>query len=605
MNETMAPTEPSNEFKRRHNRTKQLSRRKRDNGFGGGFGDKSKTGNGAGIGGGNGNPSNNNNGINEGDNGRGGRGNDKAPEAPFSSLLPVVSSIFQVPTSSSITQTSSTAVTNLPTTVVTSTSAATESQRISTAPVSSSTSISSPSPVTTSSTTPVSMTRLAQFCGLANTEQTLQSTISPSVATAASITAYTSLPDTSTQSRDGVNTDGAYPSAAPTRTQNEYSSTAATAFAKTAPPSATTSSFGFHSRPNDHHGGKHEGLSPTLGHVLIAFGAIGAFVIFLALVFFISRMKKVDLLSKARGQHFSKGGARGWYGWREKGIDYTADGSPPKYTGYDEFSFEISEQKPVPAQRQLEAFFSPTTMPRLATPESAAALSRPDIQRQENVCESPLDDANPFGVLPPQIQEQSATLIPPNQNPSYDSNAAYNPYPTYDSNKAVGGLSRQTSDAYDPAQKEERHMSYLSSLSSGFGDQIIIPEAGPSKPNDDRASRQSYRQSRKFPWATSARNRDTVYTIASIDSTPPRFRTINSWVAQQTGRVQRQQEVHEEVPNMPEIPKPLQIGFASNPAHQRTQSDISAFKQHPGDEIEFPRGSRIPSTILDKKLGVD
>ena len=171
----------------------------------------------------------------------------------------------------------------------------------------------------------------------------------------------------------------------------------------------------------------------------------------------------------------------------------------------------------------------------------------------------------------------------------------------------AGGLSRQFSDANDPAQREVNHMSYLSSLSSGFGDQIIIPEPGPMKPNNIRASRQSYRQSRKFSWATSARgpqgDRDTVYTTSSIDSQPPRFRTINSWVAQQTGRLQKQNLNKDEVPSMPEIPKPLRVAVGVD--HQRKSSEDPAFRHHPGDEIELGRASRIPSTILDKKFGIN
>jgi hypothetical protein len=54
---------------------------------------------------------------------------------------------------------------------------------------------------------------------------------------------------------------------------------------------------------------------------------------------------------------------------------------------------------------------------------------------------------------------------------------------------------------------------------------------------------------------------------------------------------------------MPEIPKPLQAGVATN--HQRNKSEDPAFKHHPGDEVELSRGSRIPSTVLDKKFGIN
>jgi hypothetical protein len=371
--------------------------------------------------------------------------------------------------------------------------------------------------------------------------------------------------------------------------------------------------------PKNHHDDR---LSQTSEHVLIAFGTIGlysrntnhgsrltrrnlgAFIIFLAAIWFIARIKKIDLFSKARGKEFSRGGPRGWYGFRDREMDYSTDGPPPKYTGYDEGFEHPSEQKAVPAQRQLDAFYSPTTPPTLATPESAAALARgPETQRHETVREALLNNGAPFGFSPDQPTLELRTQAFYSPNPSYDPNSTFNPNLTYNSNAATAGLSRQNSDAYDPAQREINHMSYLSSLSSGFGDQIIVPEPLPTKSNDAAASRQSYRQSRKFSWATSARghqgDRDTIYTTASIDSTPPRFRTINSWVAQQVGRVQKQQT--QDVPAMPDMPKTLQAGVD----HQRKASEDPAFRHHPGDEIELSKGARIPSTILDKKFGID
>jgi hypothetical protein len=424
-------------------------------------------------------------------------------------------------------------------------------------------------------------------------------------------------PDTSSQPRKGLSDDPH--SGTKTKTHNAT----ATVLSDMAASSTSSSSLELPALPNGHHGG--DGLSPTSDHVLVAFGTIGlsssnilygygtncmklgAFIIFLAVIYLIGRMKKIDLLSKARGREFSRGGSRGWYSWREREMDYTTDGPPPRYPGHDEAFEYPSEQKSVPSQRHLDAFYSPTTIPTLATPESAAAMSRgADTQRQEIVREALLDNPAPFGVSPPQPTEQSAIQSFDTQ-PSYDPSSTYNPDATYNSNAATAALSRQNSDAYDPALRELNHMSYLSSLSSGFGDQIIIPEPAPTKPNHVQASRQSYRQSRKLSWAASVRgpqgDRDTIYTTTSEDSTPPRFRTINSWVAQQYGRVQKQQQREDEIPAMPEIPKPLQARVGVD--HQRKPSEDPAFRYHPGDEIEISRGSRIPSTILDKKFGIN
>lgn len=157
-----------------------------------------------------------------------------------------------------------------------------------------------------------------------------------------------------------------------------------------------------------------------------------------------------------------------------------------------------------------------------------------------------------------------------------------------------------SSNAYDPSQKEANHISYLSSISSGFGDSLVMPDD--SAPPQIPVSR--------FSWTTASQgapqNRDTIYTTTS-EETAPRFRTVKSWVAQQTGRMERKQS-NMEVPAMPEIPisythrsqvpDPL---FAE--AHRRKASENPAFRHHPGDEIEFGRGSRVPSSILDRSVG--
>lgn len=126
-------------------------------------------------------------------------------------------------------------------------------------------------------------------------------------------------------------------------------------------------------------------------------------------------------------------------------------------------------------------------------------------------------------------------------------------------------LARQPSDAYDPARRQVNRASELSSLSSGFGDgDIIIPETYIQPPQPaSHALRQSNNYVGRFSWMSrkstafgNGTNRDTVYTQSSEDS-PPRFRTVNSWVNQQTGRVRRaEQRANEEIPPVPGVPIP-------------------------------------------------
>lgn len=345
----------------------------------------------------------------------------------------------------------------------------------------------------------------------------------------------------------------------------------------------------------------------------------GAFILVIAGIYFLTRMRKIDIFASLRNRKFRRGGPRGWYGWRKEEIYYMND-PPPKYSG-DSYLSDI------PTQQKVEAFYTPSTVPHMATPATAAtALARSDSGHQEVARDALLDNAAPFASSPAAqpvatsatanfygfaAQPTSLSREPGSQNSQnsfvsrLDPNTAtQNTFTTMNTMRTV-----QTQDVYDPNQREPNHLSYLSSLSSGFGDGLIIPE-----PTVVGGGRQSYRQSKapgagRFSWMTGGTgskapgygDRDTVYTTASIE-TAPRFRTVNSWVAQQAGRVERQPGVPA-IPGIP-LPLPLMVGSAPTIDHQRKISEDPAFRQHPGDEIRIGQGSRVPSAILDKKVGM-
>lgn len=124
-------------------------------------------------------------------------------------------------------------------------------------------------------------------------------------------------------------------------------------------------------------------------------------------------------------------------------------------------------------------------------------------------------------------------------------------------------LARQASTAYDPAKRAVYRASELSSISSGFGDgDIIVPPPATLQPGQDPRpfsyvkgpglSRNNSIANRSE--AGSNGQRDTVYTTTSEDM-PTRYRSVNSWVNQQTGRIQRQQQSgDEDVPPVPSLP---------------------------------------------------
>lgn len=123
-------------------------------------------------------------------------------------------------------------------------------------------------------------------------------------------------------------------------------------------------------------------------------------------------------------------------------------------------------------------------------------------------------------------------------------------------------MARQPSTAYDPARRQVNRTSVLSSLSSGFGDgDILVPARVVSPPPQAAVgvsgSREISSYSKRFSWASRTTSqgtrRDTVYTQSSEDM-PPRFRTLNSWIDQQTGRIKRAQQREADQGPLPVVP---------------------------------------------------
>lgn len=125
-------------------------------------------------------------------------------------------------------------------------------------------------------------------------------------------------------------------------------------------------------------------------------------------------------------------------------------------------------------------------------------------------------------------------------------------------------LARQASTAFDPARRAVYRASELSSISSGFGDgDIIVPPPAAVQPGSGPRpfsfvktpdlSRNSSVANRSEIGSNG--QRDTVYTTTSEDM-PVRYRSVNSWVNQQTGRAQRnaQRSDAEDVPPVPDLP---------------------------------------------------
>ncbi|TGO64048.1 hypothetical protein BCON_0009g00570 [Botryotinia convoluta] len=423
------------------------------------------------------------------------------------------------------------------------------------------------------------------------------STSASSTSTSISITSATSslptgavtfsIPSSEQPGRKGLCTlsNGA-PCESPTATTSTV--TAYEAISASSAPTAQADEDG--SSPSDippqfRHGNDGD-LSPLAEKLLISAGSIGIFVIFGAIIYLVIRMKKLNRL--ARGE-ISEEEAR-WYGWRRN------RGDPDRPLSYasgkvSQNGYPIDEKF---AEREMGGFYNSDNKSSLERPGSATVNLRElrtDLQRQNSTRSS--HSGSGMSASP---------VAGPGQSYGPPSNMDYYYSQTGTIRSQHSALSGQSSNAYDPSQREVNHMSYLSSISSGFGDSLVMPDD--SAPPQIPVSR--------FSWTTASQgapqNRDTIYTTTS-EETAPRFRTVNSWVAQQTGRVERKQQSDMEIPAMPEIPisythrsqvpEPL---FAEG--HQRKMSENPAFRHHPGDEIELGRGSRVPSSILDRKMGI-
>lgn len=200
---------------------------------------------------------------------------------------------------------------------------------------------------------------------------------------------------------------------------------------------------------------------------------------------------------------------------------------------------------------------------RYAQPQQQQQIpSASQFQPQSNV--SPLSQGTNRFVIPENAtyDPSSTAQYAAGTMQTFDTTSSYRsrmPHAVYNQSE----LARQASTAYDPARRAVNRASELSSISSGFGDgDIIVPPPAVLQQNGESAS-YSYTKARDStiqsnstasPDAGDAGDaqtrRDTVYTTTSEDR-PARYRSVGSWVNQQTGRVQRHQADAPPVPSLP------------------------------------------------------
>ncbi|ROW13007.1 hypothetical protein VPNG_05931 [Cytospora leucostoma] len=372
--------------------------------------------------------------------------------------------------------------------------------------------------------------------------------------------------------------------------------------------------LGHGDEPQGDHDTSPGSLSPTAERALISVGSIGGFIIVCFVFWFAWRMMKKSKM-KADGiygnntsrpnprfasLHHFRSGQRGW-----QDLDDMPSGtsvSPPRYEKITSIG-QAGEVYPTDGTRSQSRSMTnqaPTVLPQLQTNFSSSSSISPYSTPTSVDMQSP----QTISLIPTaQMKEQTAALppFPANTSPAtsvkHSANISGSPgnsatiytasdpsstlryEGTMETVQAVATteaerslvanpiynqpeVARQPSDAYGPFRRHVYRESELSSISSGFGDGDIIIPPPSALHNFTGASRISYQKvpgvSRKDSVAQASEagesNRDTIYTTTSEDM-PQRYRTVDSWVNQQTGRIQRAaQNANEDVPPVPMMP---------------------------------------------------
>lgn len=299
--------------------------------------------------------------------------------------------------------------------------------------------------------------------------------------------------------------------------------------------------------------GPPRGLDPAAEHLLIAAGAIGAFILFCFIGWVVYRVMK---RSKG-GPGF--GGNRGLgfidkLSWRRKEpMEGTWDGRTLYMTNeappiYEKGGFGTGS---------MQTFYGPGK----AYPSAPGSVVRSVAPGSETGTLRLNDNPALAGIIDQYQPGNEGTM---NNGNIYLTLRSQMSQPYFTESE----VARQQPVANNPVRAPGTRASQLSSISSGFGDGDIIipPPLAVSKPlptpnteEDDPIEDKptTDKPGSRDSWVSrDGGRRETVYTTTSEDR-PARFRSIGSWVNQQAGRTKRagsRARERGEIPVMPAIP---------------------------------------------------
>ncbi|KAK4236818.1 hypothetical protein C8A03DRAFT_35246 [Achaetomium macrosporum] len=329
------------------------------------------------------------------------------------------------------------------------------------------------------------------------------------------------------------------------------------------------------------------GMDRTSERVLISVGSIGGFILVCFIVWMVWRtMRKPRKDGDMRGSGTYPRGVASRIpffrrrAWQSLDESTTTQSPPPSYP-------EKASSAGVPPG---EGFFGPEKVLQSQPAPQPWPSSTPNINPERGPIQlnnayqpQPLEPRSMYGTRNPLNIITTVTDAPASSHQaqdSFSSNAAqFGAASTDDNNSPRDALQTSVSPAsyyntqsfaaqqftapYPIYRQPSRTLSGVSSLSSGFGDGDFVMVTTdsdniitPPKPTTaaphytTRFSWMSQPQPQPQPQEPSQRNsssssqirrRETVYTEASEDH-PARFRSVASWVNQQTGRIRRAQQ---------------------------------------------------------------
>ncbi|CAI6300163.1 unnamed protein product [Periconia digitata] len=395
--------------------------------------------------------------------------------------------------------------------------------------------------------------------------------------------------------------------------------------------------------PGGHPQGHKGGISESTQHLLIAAGSIGATIIIVMTILGIRAMRKrgitfLEALQAARYQ-----------------ITHGGPPPPPKQPTPTEFWPDAKEKQ---SSEYGSIRSESVKAPQAAMARSASHRSQKPI--------APLDRSDSFNLdrkgshasinepksfylqSPPPARDNSQRRKDSGSQPSNAPNSSANNTSNrntrsmYDEESELEYADPQQNRAMSPLPPPPTFKQFLSNRPSGSVKQGIENMMSRFSWTNSNAPQTPHEPSRDTK--TSQVNRDSYMTSRS---SVPRFRTVDSWVNQQTNRLEErklkeqfrltsttvtsqdleERDVVPEVPAVPAMPKNVQALRDSsaqlssqlpnrrpvtppglpgrNVKHQRqdtrtTVDTAPVFRQHPGDEVRFSTKSDVPSEILDR-----